>query len=314
MTLPDTNPAASEPVRGPRSVWKRVHLYVRVVLIMCIVTAPAVIARVDDIRWRRLTREAVTPPDRATVLSRVHMGEQALLHNYLAQRSPLIDQLLPAGAGGTVYVRALPEVRGIAFSRSASIIISLEDGAVPTLHALEIHERAHLVHAQFSEIVHAIIATLAPPDPSTYASTNNGEHFAEMAREAWELLQPAVDICLTITPGEQLAHVESQVPGTAGFVLYLLRHPTIAERPDADAWRDAAESHAAPARAQWDRLFDALDARRQRDGSLAAWPVPTMREWVDQHRTAMRAEGSVFGQVHAMAFWPSAMLLRLMGA
>lgn len=314
MTSRKSSVDPSSPERAARSGWQRAHLFVRVFLIMCIVTAPALIARVDDVRWARLTRDAVGSPGQALPPAAVYVGHHALLANYLAQRSPLLDELLPAGAGGTVFVRSLPEVRGLAFSRHNSILISLEDGAVHTLQTIEMHERAHLAHAQLSELVQAILTSLAPPAPETYAATNSREHFAEMASEAWELLQPAGDICPAETPREQLARVEAEVPGSAGFIVYFLRHSALAAHPHAAELRAAATAYIAPAREQWERLYLALEARRQADGTLTAWPVPSMREWVDRHRAALRAEGGVLGHAHALAFWPSAMLLRLMGA
>ncbi len=313
MPPEDTKAGPVAPSPRVRSRLRRVRLYVRVFLVMCVVTAPAFIARADEIRWQRLTRDAVGSTHRALPPSQADR-EDALLALYLARRSPNLDAFLPAGGGGTVFVPSLDDVRGLAFSRSSSILVSLQDGTGPRLQAIEIHERAHLAHAQLSALVQDILASLPPPDPSAYAAKNNKEHFAEMASEAWELLQPAGNVCSAETPQEQLDRAESEVPGTSGFVIYFLQQPAFAALPYAPLLRDAASRHMQPARESWERLYAALDARRQSDGTLKAWPVPTMREWVALHRAELRAEGGVLGHVHAMAFFPSAVLLRLMGA
>lgn len=294
-----------------RSVIRRTHLYVRVVLIMCIVTAPVLVGRMDGWRWNRLMQRAVSNgPGKAT--SSLPMdSREATVARYFAARSYIIDGLLPAGDGGLHFVDSLPDATGEAFPRASTIVLVV-NADVEALTSTEVHERAHLLYAREAPVVQRIIRTLPSPITNSYAATNDREHFAEMARSAWDLLRPApLDLAEGVT--HAMASAEELVPGTAGFVTFFVRHPAFATRRDASWWVNAAAPWVAPSRGDWQHLWHVLESRKQPDGTLAPWPVPSMREWVDQHRATGIAEGGTIGYLHAVSFWPSAMVLKVMG-
>ncbi len=233
-----------------------------------------------------------------------------MVARYYATRSDIIDGLLPAGAGGLHFVDSLPDATGEAFPRTSTIVL-VTNTDVEALTSTEVHERAHLLYAREAPAAQRIIRRLPSPIANSYAATNPREHFAEMARSAWDLLRPApLDLAEGVT--HAMASAEELVPGTAGFVMLFVRHPAFATRRDAAWWTDAATPYVAPSRDDWERLWHMLESRKQPDGTLAPWPMPSMREWVDQHRATGIAEGGVMGFLHAVSFWPSAMLLRVM--
>jgi len=293
-----------------RSVGRRMHLYLRVVLIMCIVTAPVLVSRLDGWRWNRLMQRAVPGSTSKAIAAAPLRSPETMVARYFAARSDIINGLLPAGAGGLHVVDSLPDATGEAFPRTSTIVLVASDD-VEALTSTEVHERAHLLYAREAPIAQRIIRSLPAPIINSYAATNDREHFAEMARSAWDLLRPApLDMAEGVA--HAMASAEELVPGTAGFVSIFVRHQAFATRRDATWWADAAVPYVAPSRAEWELLTQVLEAQRQPDATLAPWPVPSMREWVDQHRATGLAEGGVIGYLHAMSFWPSAMLLRVL--
>lgn len=298
-------------VTAQHSVRRRVHLYVRVVLIMCIVTAPVLVGRMDGWRWNRLMQRAVATGPGATTSALPMDSREAMAARYFSMRSAVIDGLLPAGAGGLHFVDSLPDATGEAFPRTSTIVLVV-NGDVEALTSTEVHERAHLLYAREAAIAQRIIRRLPPPLTNSYAATNDREHFAEMARSAWDLLRPApLDLAEGVT--HAMASAEELVPGTAGFVALFVRHPAFAARRDAAWWSNAAAPYLAASRGDWEQLWHAVESRAQPDGTLTPWPVPSMKEWVDQHRATGTAEGGLVGYLHAFSFWPSAVLLKVMG-
>lgn len=192
---------------------------------------------------------------------------------YLEDRNTLVDRLLPEGAGGTLWKSDLgPEMGGVAFAASATIAISLRHRL--DLEAVEVHERAHLLHAAHPDAVDQLMATLPAPHPEEYAARNTGEHFAEAASGAWHLVTlPTEGVCLADTPAGLLRHAEQRVPGTAGFLSWFLDQPELAAYPDRPELRKAADELLAPYRSDWDRVQTAIAARRRDDGTFAPWPA-----------------------------------------
>jgi len=89
---------------------------------------------------RRVDRVAGTPAP----------AEEA---RYLSRRSPVIDQLLPGGAGGVRFTKDLEGNAGMAFTRIAAIGLAASVADDPWAGSTELHERAHLVDAFVPELV-----------------------------------------------------------------------------------------------------------------------------------------------------------------
>jgi hypothetical protein len=300
--------------RAPRSAWRRAQLYLRVVLIMCIVTAPALITRRDDGEWQKLTKNSVRGDATLSNASPLRAGDlQVRTALYLAARSPHMDELLPEGDGGTVFVDSLPELGGRAFVRRASIVIAMNHSWQRGIESTEMHERAHLLHDHVGELAARIMAALPSPRADEYAATNSGEHFAEMASSAWDLLHEGREERVGKTPRERLNALEARVPGTSGFLLYYLRHPAFARQFDAASLRAGAEANILPLRDEWEGIWAELDARKLPDGTLQRWPVPRMSEWVGRQQTMLRSQGGPLNHAIAISFWPSAVVLKLLG-
>jgi len=195
------------------------------------------------------------------------------LADYLEQRNGLVDRLLPEGSGGTLWKADLgPETGGLAFAGSATIAISLSHRL--SLEAVEIHERAHLLHAAHADAVDRLMARLSAPHPEEYAARNDGEHFADAAAGAWHLLTlPTEGICLVDTPEGLLRLAEQRVPGTAGFLSWYLDRPEMDAHPHrAELW-ETAQRLLAPYRSEWQPVQAAIVARRRDDGTFTPWPT-----------------------------------------
>ena len=296
----DSSSAASSPPsarvgRFLRWMAGRSRLAYRTVALMTVFTAPAIVDRLDARERSRFVRESVPAP------------------RALTRPSRLIDSLLPEGAGGTFFVKSLPDAQGLANGRGAFIALAVDGVDERGLESVEVHERAHLLHAQLDTLVQAVLDRYGAPAPNEYAATNAHEHFAEMAQGAWTLITPA-DFCFGDTPAERVARADSLVPGVAGFVLYFLAHPSIRRANlEASALHDAALARTAHARTEWTRLFAALEQRQQADGTLAPWPVPSTADWLARERRLMRAEGTLRGKLQAAVLWPGSLFVDVFG-
>ena len=233
---------------------------------------------------------------------------------YLSRRSPAIDRLLPVGAGGVRFFEHLGGSAGMAFPGAAAIGLSASADLGFWPEAVELHERAHLIHAFVPALVGRLMSRLAPPAPDEYAATDAGEHFAEMAAAAWEVVAPPDGICVQESPVALLAEAEASVPGTAGFVAWYLRHGAPLDKEDArEALALAAETLAAPQRSEWEALWAALEARRLPDGTFAPWRHPNVRTYLESRRIEARTVGGWYGWLVDVSLLPSLGVLTLAG-
>lgn len=214
---------------------------------------------------------------------------------YLALRDPTVDLMLPEGVGGTRIVDVLPDsVDGVAYADRALIEIveaavgdSTPRGEVRRGDIVEMHERAHLLDAAAPELVDDLIALLPPPDPESYAATNDGEHFAEMLAHAWEILalQRVDGFCADLTGALQSA--ERQVPGTAGAMLWLRPTWERAHGPtDTTLIRTATALSQGTADA-WQAIAAVVEHRRRDDGRFTSWSIPTRADAVRSARVQL---------------------------
>jgi hypothetical protein len=216
---------------------------------------------------------AVVPRDPVAVRDGAGVSPAQQVAAYRARRHPAVDRLLPDAAGGTRFYEQLDGKAGMAFPGARAIGIAVDVGLLGA-EGTELHERAHLLHAEHPRLVKSLLRRLPPPDPDTYAAKNDGEHFASMADAAWRVVVEPEGMCLAESPIEILIRLERSVPGTAGFVAWYLRSgafddSTVAAR---DAVLAEAERLTAPHRPQWDALWQRLEDRRQPGGILTATP------------------------------------------
>jgi hypothetical protein len=232
---------------------------------------------------------------------------------YLARRNPVVDQQLPQGQGGIRFVEDLDGSAGMAFSRAAAIALAASVTSDPWPESIELHERAHLLHAFLPGAVAPLLARMPPPAATEYAATNRREHFAEMAATAWQLVVPPEGMCVEGTTEETLRAAEARVPGTAGFVVWYLRRVSPADAARADTLRTMAAQAIAPHRAEWEGLWQAMDARRRSDGTFDPWRVQTVRQYLEGQRAAARASGLWMDHVGSVALAPSLLVLSIAG-
>lgn len=275
---------------------RRKQTVIRTVSIVAIVAVPLVSA------WADLRAH---PPDRYP-----DAGDEALAA-YLEARNPIIEQLLPLGAGGLRLYADLDTASGRAFLQHAAIGIVAGAALYGEGTSIEVHERAHLLYANRTEIVDAILARLPAPEPTQYAATSAHEHVAEMAAMAWDVLVPPENVCLALSPTEFLTVFDKAVPGTAGFVARFLEHGAFATRPDRDSLRRIADSLSAPLAAEWRQLWAEIDAQRDSTGALRPWPRPTLYTVVRAHQKAFAESRHVVERAAAWLMLPSVGLARL---
>lgn len=228
-----------------------------------------------------------------------------VLAEYLMVRNGLVDRLLPEGVGGTIWKADLgPSTSGLAFAASGTIALSLDNHG--SLEAVEIHERAHLLHAAHPDVVGPLMARLPAPHPDEYAARNDGEHFADAASGAWHLLTlHTLGVCLADTPAGMLRLAEDRVPGTAGFLIWFLDQPELAEHPDrAELW-ETAEQLIAPYRSEWGPVQDAIAARRREDGTFTPWPAFRLAERLKDSYRRDRDRGNWLVSVAARLTLPA---------
>jgi hypothetical protein len=232
---------------------------------------------------------------------------------YRSRRSPVIDELLPNGQGGIRIVETLDGQAGVTFTGSATIALAASVVSDPWPGTVELHERAHLVDAFMPDVVARVMAVLPAPAPGEYAATNPGEHFAEMAAGAWELVVAPDGICVEGTPLELLRSAEARVPGTAGFVSWYLQNPTLASTEVAGELRPLADQLIAPHRAEWEALWRALNHRRLPDGAFTAWRAKTVREHLNDQRASARGSDNWIDRLASFALAPSLGVLMVLG-
>jgi len=284
------------------------------VAVLAIVAGPIVIAAWQRQRPAGMRHRAVVPLDSPGPAAGVAAPSPAVdrATRYAARRNPLVDQFLPEGAGGTRFVERLGGDAGRAHAATATILLAATEGALASGEAVEIHERAHLLHWLAFQAVTPLLRRMAPPSAEQYAAKSPGEHFAEMAASAWEFVTPLFEVCFVDPPADRLRDMERVVPGTAGFVAWYLRQPALAELRDRAPLLAVADELAAPLRAEWEPVWRALAERRQADGTFVPWPAPTIRGRLEADYHDARGSDSWLLRLYAMALRPSLAVVKLL--
>lgn len=248
----------------------------------------------------------------ATVLPSAAEVDDPRVSRYLSVRSPMVDRLLPVGAGGVRFSDRI-ENAGEAHLEAAAIVLNPDHIVDGWPESTELHERAHLAFAFLAPETGALLARLPAPAPDEYAAKNGTEHFAEMAKRAWQLVAPPGDFCPDLEGVDGLTIAEALVPGTAGLVAWYLRQPDLVVAGDRAALAEAADRLMAPYRAEWDAIGRGLDARRRADGTFDPWTAVSVREHIEIRRASSWAEGTLLGRVHAVLLTPSLAIARAAG-
>ena len=263
----------------------------------------------------RVSSPEVFPTSQPPSSSGEALDATQLVGEYLTQRNPAVDALLPEGRGGTHFFEDLgPKYDGLAFPGAAAIAVSASAAGRNWPEAIELHERAHLMDAFLPHDVARLMSRMAPAAPDEYAATNSGEHFGEMAASAWEIVAPPGMFCVDGTPTKRLEDAETRVPGTSGFVLrYLSLLPArLKEDGDADL-RATAERLSAPFRDEWTTLWRSVDARRRSDGTFEPWALPTIRTYLESRRAQAGASNQLIDRFVGVALLPSVIIVRAAG-
>jgi hypothetical protein len=225
-------------------------------------------------------------------------AEAEAVREYLARRHPATDHLLPNGAGGTRFFVDLDGNAGMAFSNVPAIGVSVTASGSGWPETTELHERAHLLHAFLPGEVGALMAGLPPPASGEYAASSAREHFAEMASEAWQIVTTPDFLCVDGTPMERLHDAETRVPGSAGFVVWYVRHLSREDVEHYDELARMASSLAAPHRTAFDAVWQALEERRLPGGDFRPWErAATVRGQVERWRAELRASDRQFDRL-----------------
>ena len=291
----------------------RTRFIVWSVSLTIILFGPIVQAAVDLHRVRSTTVFAfpeVQPAKSQGEAAAGAAGAASRAANYLAKRNPIVDRLLPEGEGGIRFFEQLGGDSGLAEARTASIALMANDSeAWP--ESVELHERAHLLDAFLFHEVENLMARLPDAARDEYAAKNRGEHFGEMAARAWEIVSPPDGICIDGTPVEVLRKIETRVPGTAGFVAWYLRQPSLGVEEGRDELAALAAQLSAPQQVEWDALWRALEARRRPDGRFEKWRYSSVRAYLEVQQSVARATGGWFGRAQAILLVPSLTIVRL---
>lgn len=232
------------------------------------------------------------------------------LAGYLAERYAAVDRLLPEGTGGTRFVAKVPGGNGgMALAGSATILVNATAGIFANAESTELHERAHLAHAFLPDTVGALLKRIAPPEPDEYAAKNPGEHFGEMASEAWDVLVDPRYECDGRPLLERLDDAERRVPGTAGFVVWYLRDSQFQSVGDREQILTRALELSEPLRVEWDAIYAALEARRLPDGTFRPWSAMSARGYLGAMFSRNWHESRGIGRLPALTLLPSLGLL-----
>lgn len=235
------------------------------------------------------------------------------VREYLAARDPIVDRLLPNGAGGTRFFEELDGNAGVVFDALPAVGIAADIETSGWPEATELHERAHLLYTFLPEIASRLMARLPAPMPGEYAATNANEHLAEMASAAWEVVAPAKLFCPVAPSVERLHDAEARVPGTAGFVSWYLRHVPRESTEGYEELSRTAAALAAPYRSESEALWLAVEARRLRGGELRPWRYRSVRNYLEGRRAVAGASGDWIGRIASYSMTPSLIVLSLIG-
>jgi hypothetical protein len=233
------------------------------------------------------------------------------VREYLAGRDPVLDRLLPSGAGGTRFFKDLDGNAGMAFPLTSAVGLAagVDSGGWP--EAIELHERAHLLYASLPEEASRLIARVPPPVPDEYAGKNASEHLAEMAATAWQVVTPSDRACMDGTPSERLLDAERRVPGTAAFVSWYVR---VLRQEDVDGHEEIARTApalAAPYRHESDAIWKAVEDRRLPGGHFRPWENPTVRGHLEGRRAQARVSSHWLDRIEGYLLMPSLLILSI---
>jgi hypothetical protein len=235
------------------------------------------------------------------------------VREYLAARDPVVDRLLPNGAGGTRFFEDLDGNAGMVFDALPAVGIAADVDNSGWPEATELHERAHLLYTFLPDEVSRLMARLPVPMPGEYAATNANEHLAEMASSAWEIVALPKMFCPVETPVERLHDAEMRVPGTAGFVIWYLRHVPREGVEGYDELSHTAAALAAAYRSESEALWMAVEDRRLPGGELRHWSYRSVRDYLAGQRAVARASGDWLGRIASYSLTPSLIVLSLVG-
>ncbi len=239
------------------------------------------------------------------------------LRRYQLIRRPIIDRLLPDGHRGTLVLHELGGPAGVAWTQSSAIGLlagsltrELSRGGALAGETVEIHERAHLLRTYHAGAVSALMRTMPAPAPDEYAATNSGEHFAEMAAQAYQMVVAPASRRRRYDASFHLRAVEQRVPGTAGFVLWYLRNMD-PSAPQFASLQQTARELAADQLTLWEPIYAALETQQRANGTMAPWPAVTPRHRLAQAIASLEEEGTRSTMVMALALTPGEYFLRL---
>lgn len=239
------------------------------------------------------------------------------LRRYQLIRRPIIDRLLPDGHRGTLVMHELGGPAGVAWTQSSAIGLlagsltrELSRGGALAGETVEIHERAHLLRTYHSEIVSALMRQMPPPSADEYAATNPGEHFAEMAAQAYQLVVTPENRRRRYDATLHLRAVEERVPGTSGFMLWYLRNLD-ARDPQYAGLQQTARELVADRLPLWEPIYAALETQQRANGTMAPWPAVTPRHRLAQAIASLEEEGTRSTRVMAWALTPGEFFLGL---
>jgi hypothetical protein len=265
----------------------------------------------------RQEREVLALYRSSAVVRTASDSAAADLRRYQSVRRPLVDRLLPDGHHGTLILHDLGGPAGVAWTQTSTIGIlagslsrPMDEMGALAGESVEIHERAHLVRAYHAELVGALMRATPMPQHDEYAATNRDEHFAEMAAQAYELVLQRTSRHFRLAPAvERLRAVEQRVPGTSGFVIYMLRQVHERDQPERAAMRAEATRLVGENAPLWEPIYAALEAQQRADGTMAPWPEVTPRHRLSQAIASLEDEGRRSTRLMALALTPGEWLL-----
>lgn len=78
----------------------------------------------------------------------------------VAEHDPVVDRLLPNGAGGTRFFEDLDGNAGVVFDALPAVGVAADIDSSGWIEATELHERAHLLYTFLPEEVSRLMARL----------------------------------------------------------------------------------------------------------------------------------------------------------
>jgi hypothetical protein len=245
-------------------------------------------------------------------------GAAALVTRYLTRRNAAVDQLLPGGAGGTVFVTGIDDA-AVTFGASATIALRADRNELLMGESVELHERAHLLGAAIPQAVAGLLGRIPRPVSYEYAATDPVEHFAEMAGQAWSVLVPPFEMSFSIgNPIDRLREFEQAVPGTAGFVVWYLRQPVMHEVGGRDTLLAEANTLIKPYQAEWEAIWNAIESRRVTSPAssreFVPWPRMAVAQLLEEQRDGLQVVADPWlGRYAAVTMWPALTVSRVAG-